>query len=132
MNPRSQLALIWTATLIVCGLIVRRAPLHLPEVVSKYGGSLLWGAMVYAIFVGLFPKRRPVEVGIVSGLFALAVELFKLIHSPALDAFRTTLAGQLLIGRFFSAADILAYWFAIGLFAFVDKRWEAHTNPGPG
>jgi hypothetical protein len=89
--------------------------------VTKYGGSVLWGAMVYAIFVALFPRRRPIEIGIAAGVFALAVELFKLVHSPAIDSFRLTLAGQLIIGRFFSYGDILAYWVAIAAFAAADK-----------
>ena len=120
MNSRSRQALIWTAFIVVCGLVVRRAPLHLPLAVSKYGGSMLWGAMVYALFVAVFPRRRPLEVGISAGLFALAVELFKLYHAPVLDAFRQTLAGQLLIGRFFSLADIRAYWVAIAAFTVAD------------
>jgi len=82
---------------------------------------MLWGAMVYAIFVGFFPKKRPIEVGFAAGLFALAVELFKLYHAPVLDAFRFTLAGQLLIGRFFSLGDILAYWVAIAVIAAADN-----------
>ena len=121
MNSRSHLALIWTAIIIVAGLTIRRVPLHLPLIVSKYGGSMLWGAMVYAIFVGFFPKKRPIEVGFAAGLFALAVELFKLYHAPVLDAFRFTLAGQLLIGRFFSLGDILAYWVAIAVIAAADN-----------
>ena len=32
----------------------------------------------------------------------VAVESFRLVHGPALDAFRATLAGQLLLGRAFS------------------------------
>jgi hypothetical protein len=77
--------------------------------------------MVYAIFIALFPRRRPFEMGIAAGLFALGIELFKLMHTPELDAFRLTLAGQLLIGRVFSYGDILAYWATIVAFASVDN-----------
>ena len=121
MNPRRRQALLWTAGIIIAGLIIRRAPLHLPLTVTKYGGSLLWAAMVYAIFVALFPRRSPLELGIAASIFALAIEFFKLVHTPAIDAFRLTLAGQLLIGRFFSYADILAYWVAITAFAVIDN-----------
>ena len=72
MNPRSRQALLWTAIIVVCGLVIRRAPLHLPVVVTKYGGSMLWAAMVYAIFVVLLPKRRSLEIGIAASLFAIA------------------------------------------------------------
>ena len=124
MNARSRRALLWTAIIVVCGLIVRRAPLHLPLTVQKYGGSILWGAMVYAIFVVIFTKRRPLEVGVGACAFALVVELFKLVHTHALDAFRMSLAGQLLIGRYFATADIVAYWAAIGVFAAIDYAWS--------
>jgi hypothetical protein len=129
MSRRQHGALVWTAIIVACGLVIRRAPLHLPLVVTKYGGSMLWGAMVYAIFVGFFPNKRPIEVGFAAGLFALAVELFKLYHVPILDAFRLTLAGQLLIGRFFSLGDILAYWVSIAALTAVDNLSLARAKP---
>jgi hypothetical protein len=128
VNRRSGQAVLWTAIITVFGLVVRRAPLHLPLFVSKYGGSILWGAMVYAIFVAIAPNRRPVEIGVAASLFAIAVELFKLVHMPALDNFRVTLAGQLLIGRVFSYADIFAYWLAIAVFAAVDNATLSRAN----
>jgi hypothetical protein len=128
MNPRSRQALLWTAIIIVCGVAVRLAPLPLPLFVSKYGGSMLWGAMVYAIFVAIFPNRRPLEVAVAASLFALAVEVFKLVHAPALDAFRLTLAGKLLIGNYFAYADIFAYWVAIVVFAAVDHAKRAKAE----
>jgi hypothetical protein len=45
-----------------------------------------------------------------------------LYHSPELDAFRLTLPGILLLGRFFSAWDILAYWSAIAAGVLLDRR----------
>jgi hypothetical protein len=44
----------------------------------------------------------------------VCVELFRLIHAPWLDEFRLTIAGALLLGRIFSAWDILAY--VVGIF----------------
>lgn len=129
MSLRSRQSLFWTAIIVVFGLVIRRAPLHLPMSVTKYGGSLLWGAMVYAIFVAILPSRRPFEVGLVASVFALAVEFFKLVHTPALDAFRLTLAGQLLIGRFFSYADIVAYLIAIFLFVVADSAQRKRSKP---
>ena|GEM_PF-633261 len=128
MNERSLKALLWTALIVVCGLIIRRAPLHLPAPVSKYGGSLLWGAMVYSIFVAILPKRRPFEVAAGASLFALAVEIFKLIHTPVLDSVRLTQPGQLLIGKYFSLADILAYWIAIAACAAADNTIPKRSN----
>ncbi len=41
-------------------------------------------------------------------LLAFAVECFKLVHRPALDAFRITLAGKLLLGRVFTLGALVA------------------------
>ena len=97
MKPRtlrSSLALFLVT--VVAGLAVRMAPLGLPWVVVKYGGSMLWAAI------------------------ATAVEFFKLYHSPGMDAFRLTLPGMILLGRYFSVRDIAAYWVAISVSAWVD------------
>jgi Protein of unknown function (DUF2809) len=49
------------------------------------------------------------SVALIAASIAVCVELFRLVHAPWLDAFRLTLAGALLLGRIFSAWDILAY-----------------------
>jgi carbon starvation protein CstA len=107
---------------IAAGLAVRFAPLGLPLFVVKYGGSMLWALMVYWIIAALLPSWRLLAVALVAGTLATAVEFFKLYHSPMLDAFRLTLPGVLLLGRFFSVWDIAAYWLAIVIGAFVDQR----------
>ena len=107
---------------IATGLAVRFAPLGLPLFVVKYGGSMLWALMVYWIISALLPSRPLLAVALVAGTLATAVEFFKLYHSPTLDAFRLTLPGVLLLGRFFSVWDIGAYWLAIVIGAFVDQR----------
>jgi hypothetical protein len=106
---------------VVAGLAIRFAPLGLPPFIVKYGGSMLWALMIYWIVSALLPSRRPIAVALVAGAFATAVEFMKLYHSPALDAFRLTLPGILLLGRFFSVWDIVAYCFAISVGAAVDK-----------
>jgi hypothetical protein len=58
---------------------------------------------------------------LITASLTTAVEFYKLHHSPALDAFRLTIPGILLLGRVFSAWDIVAYWFAILIGIFVDS-----------
>jgi hypothetical protein len=53
-------------------------------------------------------------------VIAVFVELFRLVRAPWLDEFRLTLAGALLLGRTFSAWDILAYGTGIGLGMLLD------------
>lgn len=54
---------------------------------------------------------------------AIAVEVSRLIHSPALEASRLTLAGQLLLGRTFSMSNIVAYGIGIAGSAGIDASW---------
>jgi len=98
---------------LVAGLAIRFAPLGPSLFVVKYGGSTLWALMIYWIVSTLLPSTRLVVVALVAGILTTAVEFFKLYHLPTLDAFRLSLPGILLLGRFFSAWDIAAYWFAI-------------------
>jgi Protein of unknown function (DUF2809) len=97
------------------------APLHLPFFLWKYGGSALWAIAVYWMIAFLLPNVRSTILASLSCLFALAVELSRLVPSPALEAFRETLAGRLILGSIFSPRNILAYWLAIFLAALVDN-----------
>src|SRR5437868_9394139 len=70
-----------------------------PRPSRKYGGSMLWGND------GVLPGRNrrlnttwPM-IALISAVIAVGVELFRLVHTPWLDAFRLTLAGALLLGR---------------------------------
>lgn len=116
------LSVILVLITVAAGLAVRFAPLGLPPFVIKYGGSTLWALMIYWIASTILPGWRLRDVVVLSGCLATAVEFLKLYHSPGLDAFRLTLPGILLLGRFFSIWDILAYWCAIVAGAIVDRR----------
>ena len=102
-------------------LRLQGAGFGLPPVVVKYGGSLLWGTMVFLLtaIVATHWTRR--SVALTAAVVAVGVELFRLVHTPWLDAFRLTLAGALLLGRIFSPWDILVYGVGIALGALLDK-----------
>ena len=95
------------SALVVVGLVLRLGSWHLPLAVHHVGGGLLWGAMVYALAAAVQPSRRgvPACLSVVMLVIAL-VEGSRLLHGPRLDAFRLTLAGQLLLGRIFSGWNI--------------------------
>ena len=121
MKPRSltsSLALFLVT--VMAGLVVRMAPLGLPAVVVKYGGSMMWAVMIYWIVSTALPRWRLPVVVTIAGAIATGVEFFKLYHSPGMDAFRLTLPGIILLGRIFSVRDIVAYWVAISVAACVD------------
>ncbi|MBB4236607.1 DUF2809 domain-containing protein [Rhizobium esperanzae] len=120
MQTRSHAQLLRLAALlvvIVLGLALRRFgyAVDLPFVVVKYGGSALWGTMVYLLVALIAARFRPAGIAIIALFVAISVELFRLYHTPWLDAFRLTTAGALLLGRIFSLWNMLAY--AIGIAA---------------
>lgn len=117
-----SLSLVLMLATIAGGLLIRFAPLGFPSIVTKYGGSTLWALMIYWIVSTLLPAQRLSVVVLMAGSLATTVEFIKLYHSPGLDAFRLTLPGILLLGRFFSLWDIVAYWFAVFIGAFLDQR----------
>ena len=108
-------------SIIVCGLLLRGFGLGvgLPAMTVKYSGSLLWGAMVFFLVAIALPRCTRPNSAFIAGGIAMGVELFRLVHTPWLDAFRLTLAGALLLGRIFSPWNMLAYatgiWLAAGL-----------------
>ncbi|MGL3609118.1 DUF2809 domain-containing protein [Rhizobium sp. G187] len=93
----------------------------LPYSLVKYGGSLLWGVMVYLLVSAVLIARPRTQLAL-SVMIAILAELFRLYHTPWLDAFRLTLAGALLLGRIFSVWNIIAYIGGILLVAAAD-RW---------
>ena len=97
-------------------------PLGLPRFAVKYAGSMLWALMIYLIISTLVPAWRVVNAALVAGVVATGVECFKLYHSPGMDAFRVTLPGVLLLGRYFSVGDLVAYSIAIVAGAILDGR----------
>jgi hypothetical protein len=123
MKPRSlKSSLALFLVTVMAGLAVRMAPLGLPAVVVKYGGSMMWAVMIYWIVSTALARWRLPVVVTIAGAIATAVEFFKLYHSPGMDAFRLTLTGMIVLGRYFSVRDIVAYWVAIGLAVWVDGR----------
>ncbi|WP_184399910.1 DUF2809 domain-containing protein [Rhizobium sp. BK650] len=122
MIQRTQgLRLMLLIVIIVLGLALRRFgyAIDLPFFIVKYGGSLLWGSMVYFLLAialgGLVAECRPVGIFVAAVSVAVCVELIRLYHTPWLDAFRLTTAGPLLLGRVFSVWNIVAY--AVGIAA---------------
>ena len=102
--------------------------INLPFVIVKYGGSLLWGAMVYWLLAAIFVSSGRFRIATTALLVAVAVELFRLWHTPDLDAFRLTTAGALLLGRVFSLWNIVAYAAGIALALALDY---ALSKPRP-
>lgn len=122
IRRRRLVCLICLAVTVPLGLVWRMAPLHLPQFAFKFGGSALRAVAVYWVVALVKPQDRPLRLGLISAVCALTVELAKLIWWPPLDRFRETLAGKLLLGRYFTVGAIVAYWIAILATALMDAR----------
>ena len=107
---------------IGCGLGLRGYgfQLGLPAPVVKYGGSVLWGTMVFFLVAMMASNLSRRHTALIAAGIAICVELFRLVHIPWLGAFRLTLPGALLLGRIFSVWNLLAYGVGIGLGAMLD------------
>jgi len=108
-------------SIIASGLALRRygLGLGLPSSIVKYGGSTLWGTMVFFLVEMAASHLSRRSIVLIAASIAVCVELFRLI--PSLNAFRLTMAGALLLGRVFSAWDVLAYGVGIGLGMILDR-----------
>ena len=109
------------AAVVAVGLVWRKADLGLPFFWWKYGGSALWGAMVFALATVISPRSIIVRRMALACVIALAVEVSRLYQTEILDAFWQTLAGALLLGRYFSLWNLLAYGAGIILAAAAAK-----------
>jgi hypothetical protein len=128
VNRRAVYLAIAVVTLVV-GLVWRFVPMGMPPPLYKYGGSVLWAAMIYWLAALVAPRTRPARLTFAAAVIATAVELFKLVHTPGLDAFRQTFAGKVVLGRFFYWSDFVAYYLAI-LAATVMDGWMRGRNSG--
>lgn len=117
-------SLACAAIVIALGLALRLLGyrIGLPFFIVKYGGSVLWGMMVFWLTGALLAGKSLRFVLVASALVAVAVELIRLYHTPWLDDFRATFFGALLLGRVFSLWNILAYLIGIAL-ALGLERW---------
>ena len=113
---------------VSAGLVLRFAPVGLPSGIIKYGGSTMWALMIYWVVSTLLPRWRLPAAGLVATIIATAVEFGKLYRSPWLDAFRLTLPGILLLGKYFSYWDIVAYWLAIAVGVLADRKLRPHDG----
>ena len=99
--------------LIPLGIVCRFVPIGLPPLIVKYGGSFLWAATVYWFIAFFLARKRPLVIGLTALVACTAIEFFKRVQSPQLDAVRDTFFGKVILGRYFSYTDIALYWVAI-------------------
>jgi hypothetical protein len=129
---RSLIAVAILLITIPIGLAVRFLPLGLPWFLYKYLGSLLWAIALYWFLAAFLPKLRPPALATIAIIIATMLELSRLVPFAPIDAFRLTLAGKILLGRYFSVKNIAAYLLAITLTAALDHFLIARHRQNSG
>jgi len=94
---------------IAAGIASRHFPTHLPPLLQKNAGDILWSTALYFLLVTLSPRSFPGRVLVLTIILGAVVEGLKLVHLPQLDTFRASTAGGLLLGHAFSASNIACY-----------------------
>jgi hypothetical protein len=125
---RSLTTLALLLLTIPVGLAVRLLPLHPPWFLYKYLGSALWAVALYWFFATLLPTLRPMAVATIALTIATLLELGRLVSIAPIDTFRLTFAGRILLGRYFSLKNIVAYLLAITLTATLDHLTLPQTK----
>lgn len=93
------------------GLASRKYQAHLPYIIAKYSGDILWALMVF-FMVGFLLKRQSImKVSIITLLFSFGIELSQLYSAPLIDEIRKTVVGRLVLGQGFLWSDLICYMF---------------------
>ncbi len=113
---RSRITYLTAAiAVVVLGLSSRRYSRVLPDFLASYAGDTLW-ALTALLGVGmLFPRWSTLRVCVTALLFAFAIELSQLYHSPWVDQIRRTMVGGFILGYGFLWSDLLCYVVGISI-----------------
>ena len=86
-------------------------------------GDYLWAVMLFwaSRLVFLHFDRKKLAIALV--IFCWFIEASQAFHTPALDSFRDTTMGGLLLGHGFLWSDIVAYTAGVISAYFFDKRF---------
>jgi hypothetical protein len=104
---------------IVLGLAVHLGGAMLgPAVRDRLGDAL--GAMIVWWLAALAPAARPLLRNTAALGICVAVEVSQLYHAAALDAFRNTMVGHLVLGSGFDPGDLVAYTVGVLVAAAID------------
>lgn len=113
---RSRLTYLMAAiAVVVLGLSSRKYSRVLPEFLVSYAGDTLWALTAFLGVGILFPRWSTLRVCVAALLFAFAIELSQLYHSPWIDQIRRTMVGGFILGYGFLWSDHLCYVVGISI-----------------
>lgn len=119
-RPSRALYLALALATIVLGLAVHLGGAMLGPAVRDRLGDALWAAMIVWWLAALTPGARPLPRNIAALAICFVVEFSQLYHATALDAFRNTMVGHLILGSGFDPGDLVAYTVGVLAAAAID------------
>ena len=124
-RARVRFASLAVATVAV-GLALHWRGTFVPAVLRDVLGDALWAMMIGWWIGALAPRMRAGRRAAVALALSWAVEFSQLYHAPAIDAWRHTTLGALMLGTGFDGRDLGAYALGVFMMIVLDLRKEGH------
>lgn len=128
-RPVALYATLLCATILL-GIATRAMPMAFPELIARYGGDVLWAAMVVWILAPLRTAAAPRALGLMALTIAMLIEVSQLYQAPWINAVRATRVGALALGQGFLWIDILCYVIGVTLAVAVDASIVRQSRTG--
>ncbi|MCY9159909.1 DUF2809 domain-containing protein [Bacillus atrophaeus] len=109
-----------TAVVMGLGLLSRKIPDVLPDVLNIYAGDALWALMIFLGTRFIFHTMKTSRAGLISLAFCYLIECSQLYHADWIDQIRDTTLGGLVLGYGFLWSDLGAYTIGIGIGVVID------------
>jgi uncharacterized protein DUF2809 len=116
---------------IAIGLVVHFRGATLGPVARDMLGDALWAMMVAWWAGALAPRARLAVRYTATYAVCAGMEVSQLYHTTALDAARSTVMGQLVLGSGFDPRDLVAYGAGVVLAALLESTvvaWHVHRR----
>jgi hypothetical protein len=130
VKPRNRIvyALLFLLTIFV-GLASRKFAAHLPPLLAKNAGDILYAIMAFWLVSFLFPRLSTRHAAFAAGLFCFGIEFLKFVQTPWLITARHSSAGALVFGRGFHVVNLLCYALGVTAAALSERLLQRQSLP---
>lgn len=125
-RPAHTIALL---IIIALGLASRRHGVHLPALLHKSAGDILWATAIFLLIGILRPLTPTRRVAAVTLAFSICDEFSQAYHVPWLDAIRSTPVGHLVLGSDFYWGDITCYILGVAIGLVIEQLLLSLRRP---
>lgn len=107
-NGRRAVYIAGLIVSLIIGIASRRYHL-LQHEFGKFPGDVLWASAVFFGTGMLLPRVPVARIGLYATVFAVFIELLKLVNNPVLASLRRNSYSALIFGHVFSVPNVLCY-----------------------